>query len=217
MRKFLIYCSFIFAILVVFAIFLTTKTYAQLAVAIILYPLLAFFAFKVFQGETQTLHGKPTVSIQLPSDSAEKIELEIAKYKKENMVITDIDKRAFLKMLGGIGVSAIVFSFINKKFGGLFSGNTATALETVSLKNSFGQQIDPVEKTPTDGYRITEIDDSSSVTYFGFTDKDGSWYIMRQDTDAGAFRYSRGTSNFSRNWNDRENLRYEYYNDVFTS
>lgn len=198
-----------------FAVFLTCKTYTQLAIAILLYPLLAFFVFKVFQGKTWAHPKTPTVTVQLPMKSAEKIESEITKSKKENVAIADIDKRAFLKLIGGIGISTFLFSIINKKIGGLFSGGTGEVPETISLKDTSGNKIDPVEKTPTDGYRITEIDDSSLATYFGFTNKDSSWYVMKEDTDTGTFRYTRGASNFPDNWNDREHLRYDYFNNVF--
>lgn len=215
MRKIIIYCSLIVGILVMFVIFFTSKTYIQLAIAILLYPLLAFFVFKVFQGKIRVRSKKPTITVQLPVKSAEKMEAVIAKSKKENVAIADIDKRAFLKLIGGAGISAILFSIINKKIGGLFSGGTGEVPETISLKDTSGNKIDPVEKTPTDGYRITEIDDFSLTTYFGFTNKDSSWYIMKEDTDTGTFRYIRGASNFPDNWNNREHLGYDYFNNVF--
>ena len=35
---------------------------------------------------------------------------------------------------------------------------------------------------------------------------------MREDTDAGSFRYAKGKSGFPANWTNRENLSYNYYN-----
>ena len=47
LRKSLTYSSFVAAgVLVVFA-FVTAKTYAQLGLAVVLYPLLAFFAYNM--------------------------------------------------------------------------------------------------------------------------------------------------------------------------
>ena len=52
MRKILIFMCFIIATLVVFGMFISATTYVQLAVAVVTYPLLVYFAFVVFQNDT---------------------------------------------------------------------------------------------------------------------------------------------------------------------
>ena len=213
MRKIITSCSFVIASLVVVLAFVSATTYLQLAIAIVLYLPLAYFTFKALPYKTQK-RLLPVAITQPPVKSAEKIEAETTKPNRENVSIIDIDKRAFLKLIGGLGLSVFLLSIFNKKTGGVFSGGTASIPETVALKNSAGNKIDPVERQPTDGYRISEID-SSDTAFYGFTNKDGAWFIMKEDSNTGSFRYSRGDGNFPGNWNNRENHRYDYFNNVF--
>lgn len=213
MRKILTYCSFAIASLIVVAAFLTSTTYTQLTVAILLYPLLIYFAFRAFPRRAQIHPSKKPVTaavIQPPVKPAEKVE----PLKEKNMMgIADIDRRVFLKLIGGVGFSLFLFSIFNKKAEGLFFKNLP-APGTVSLQDSTGKKIDPAQSQPTDGYRISEIDDNV-ITFYGFINKDGAWYVMREDPDTGSFRYCRGDSNFSGNWTNREKLKYDYYSNVF--
>jgi hypothetical protein len=84
----------------------------------------------------------------------------------------------------------------------------------VALKDSQGNQIDPSEKGPTDGYSISEIDDDALPSYYGFVDKDGRWYISKEDS-AGSYRYTKGNSSFSTNWGNRAALTYDYFDVIF--
>lgn len=215
MRKILIYSGFVIASLVVVAVFMTSTSYTQLAVAAALYPLPVGLAFVAFPRKRK--NGKhseiPVAAIYSHLKSAQTLEAEAAKAKKEKVAIEDIDKRAFLKLIGGVGLSFFLFSLINKKAGSLFPGGTSTP-ETIALKDTAGNKIDPVEKSPTDGYRITEIDDSE-INFYGFTNVDNAWFIMRQNQD-GSFRYTRGDRNFPDNWANRKNLKYDYYFIVFS-
>jgi len=67
--------------------------------------------------------------------------------------------------------------------------------------------IDPLAK-----YKIADTDDASSTKYYGFTDVDGNWYILRESSNA--FRYSTGTTNYATNWNNRASLTYDYLFNV---
>src|SRR3990167_8756393 len=96
-RKILTCCIFIIAGLMVGAVFVTATSYIQLAVAIFLYTIFAFFAFKAFPRKNRmTFLRKPVTTIRTPV-VAEKVETA----KRENVGISDIDKRAFLKLIGG--------------------------------------------------------------------------------------------------------------------
>ncbi len=68
--------------------------------------------------------------------------------------------------------------------------------------------------SPTDGYTISEIDDGI-IAYYGFMGQKGAWFIMRQDANDGSFRYAKGDIDFPINWEDRTNLTYDYYANVF--
>ena len=217
MRKILTYCSFIIACLLVAAAFMTATTYIQLAVAILLYPLLVLFAFKTFPRKTRGYPSEKPLTDSAPVKPTE-IALPAGRQagstKIESVDITDIDKRAFLKLIGGAGFSLFLFSIFNKKAEGLFPGIAPAGPGLTLLKDSAGNKIDPAQSQPTDGYRISEIDDNI-ITFYGFTNKDGAWFVMKEDTDTGSFRYSRGNGNFPGSWENRENLKYDYFSNVF--
>ena len=62
-----------------------------------------------------------------------------------------------------------------------------------------------------DGYELSGIDDDNLI--YGYIDKDGRWYI--QKTDVGLVKYVKGSSAFESSWNDRTNLIYQFFNEVF--
>lgn len=64
-------------------------------------------------------------------------------------------------------------------------------------------------------YKVNDIDVDSDPQYFGFTDKDGNWYISKKTESSGAFRYAKGTSNYTTNWSGRSLLSYDYFYNVF--
>lgn len=206
----LIDSSFVIALLVVVAAFVTAKTYIQLAVAIVLYPLLAFFAYKVF---THSYWKRPAKNLQIAIQAKVKPVEKAANIEGKNIGIADIDKRTFLKLIGATGVTFFLISIFGRRIEALLFNRN---LETVP--NSVGA---PVGKTgtptasPTEGYTISEIDDNE-VSYFGFINKDGGWFIMKGDTETGSFRYFKGKSNFPINWNNRENINYDYFHEVFS-
>lgn len=53
-----------------------------------------------------------------------------------------------------------------------------------------------------------DIDDASSVQYFGYLAKDGSWYILKLDEGASpdTLRYATGSSGY--NFSNRASLTY---------
>jgi len=223
MRKILTYSSFLITSLLVILGFVTATTYTQLGVAVIFYPLIAFFAYKLFitgnlfQAPLIVKGGKvPKISVKLPLViPAEKPKVVTAEVSKEDVSIADIDKRAFLKLIGATGVSFFLFSLLNKRTEGLFFGEgKSTSLGISALKDITGNKINPAERQPTDNYLISEIDDSY-ITFYGFTGKNGSWYIMKENPDDGSFRYIKGESDFPNYWASRKDLNYDYYHNVF--
>lgn len=67
------------------------------------------------------------------------------------------------------------------------------------------------------GYQITDKDDDASPNYYGFTDKIGSWYILKETVSAGAdtYRYVSGSSGYTTNWTNRASLTYDYFYGAF--
>lgn len=212
MRKLLLtYFSFVVACLAVIVAFITATTYIQLAVGILLYPLLVFFAYRALPLKTRKqISKKPETKTQPPVKPEE---LGVA--ERETIGISDIDKRVFLKLIGSAGLFLFLFSIFNKKAEGLFFKNLPGPVAgKISLEDADGNKIDPAQNQPTDGYNICEIDNNITA-FYGYTNKDGAWYVMRVETETGSFRYCRGDSNFPGNWSNRENLKYGYFSNIF--
>ena len=205
MRKTLTYSSFIISSLVVAAIFVTARNYTQLVAATILYPILVYFAFKVFPRKNSEVGSQePTVAARPVS---------VVSVPKESSGIADFDKRGFLKMIGAAGLSFFLFSIFSRRANVPFFGKLEGPV-TTSLEDARGNKINPAQSQATDGYKISEVDDGL-VTFYGFINNHGAWFIMREDTDTGSFRYTRGDTGFADNWPSRENLKYDYYFNVF--
>ena len=65
----------------------------------------------------------------------------------------------------------------------------------------------------TINYKITDLDISGDIKYFGYTDEDGNWYIMKL-TNAES-RYIKGSSDYITNWAGRTGLSYDYFYNIF--
>lgn len=208
-RILLTYTGFVIACVVVIVAFITAKTYTQLTTAIILYPLLAFFAYKVFPISPKCLTKTTNIPLKPSAETAEKAEsLNIGK----KVEIADIDKRLFLKLVGGAGIFLFLFSLFNKRGEGMFFKNLAKP-GSVSFDDLTGNKA-AAPTLPFDGYNISEIDDNE-VSFYGYTHASGSWYVLKIDTITGSFRYAKGNSDFPNNWANREKLSYDYYNNIF--
>jgi hypothetical protein len=209
MRKTLSYTSLILTALFVVALFFTAQTYTQLTAATLLYIPLAYFAFKSFQG---TKSPSPNVG-EGPKNKPEMVQ-EVKDENAESGNVVDIDKRAFLNLIGAAGLSIFLYSLFSRNGTGALFGKT-TGSDTTKLQDSTGNTINPAERQPLDGYRISEIDDTNSQTYYGFTNIDGAWLIMKEDADTSSFRYVKGDSAFPDSWGSRDTLNYDYYFNVF--
>ena len=74
----------------------------------------------------------------------------------------------------------------------------------------------PVQiENPLDKYHPSDEDVSGDSQYFGFVDRLGNWYIVRTNRAAGAFRYIRGSSDYTTKWSNRLTLTYGLFHDVF--
>jgi hypothetical protein len=129
--------------------------------------------------------------------------------------VSDLDRRAFLKLIGSAGMAVFLLQLFSGKANAAFFGSVPGP-GTVGIKDSGGNLIDPAISQPTDGYKISQIDDASAtVQYFGFVNKDGAWYIQKEDSSEGTYRYTKGSSNFATNWTNRTSLTYDYFDSVF--
>jgi hypothetical protein len=103
-----------------------------------------------------------------------------------------------------------------KKFGG------STIISGGGVSNSQPIQDRQTETTGAindqlDNYKITDKDDDATPLYYGYTDKNGGWYIMKWVVSAGAdtFRYIKGDSDYTTAWTGRAGLTYDYFYTIF--
>jgi hypothetical protein len=202
-KKVLLIVIIAIALLLIAVSFVTSTTYTQLAISSLLYPPLAYFAFKSFPNKGRKKDAQRLV-VKVKSESEP---------RKEPVEIVDIDKRAFLKMIGAAGFSFFIFSLFTRRVESLIFNRTYGAGNNPFGNPSGDRDTSPTE--PTEGYRVTEISTEEYDYYYGFVNKDGKWYIMREDPTEGSFRYVKGDLNFSNGWKRREKLKYDYYHNVF--
>jgi hypothetical protein len=215
MHKTLTYSSFVVATVVVLGIFVTATSYTQLGLAVLLYPLLAYIALRIFP---RKVWKSPIISINIPI-TAEKstTQKETPREEKIDKVdIADIDKRAFLKLIGLAGLSFFLSSLFTRRGEELLFNRASSNPGITSLEDPSGNKIHPAEQQPTDGYQISEIDDND-ISFLGYINTKGQWYIMKGDGETGSFRYTKGDTDFSGNWGNRENLTYAYYHELFSN
>lgn len=208
-KQIILYYGLFICLLLTIAGIISAKNFNDLLSSFIYIPLIFFFI-------TQLLHKKSVTQKQTPKTSEKTISKVITPTQivsTSESSIADNDKRLFLKLIGSAGFSLLFMAMFTKKAQAAFFGSVPGP-GTVAIKNSAGVQIDPAEAHPTDGYEITEIDDTSSPAYYGFLKKNGYWYIMKEDS-TGAYRYSKGTTAFTTNWTNRASLTYDYFNSIF--
>ncbi|MBI2066375.1 hypothetical protein HYT60_02640 [Candidatus Woesebacteria bacterium] len=124
----------------------------------------------------------------------------------------DVNRRDLLKLIGSAGILALILGLFGRR-GGLPNLLGNTNLDSVTLKDPSGNVINPAQDSPTDGYSISQVDDSVP-SYLGFVNREGSWFIMREGEDS-SFRYVKGEVNFGINWTNRTKLNYNYFDKVF--
>lgn len=117
--------------------------------------------------------------------------------------IVDYSKRKFLKLLAGTSLTTLLMFLLSKKDASAAFFGSRSGPNTLSVTDSRGQKIDPATNSPLDGYVIANIEENVATSYFGFTNKNGEWYIMRVDNVNNSFSYYKGESNYSTGWNNR--------------
>jgi hypothetical protein len=220
MNKLATYTGFVLAGLTDATLFITSTSHAQLALAIVLYLPLAYVAFKLFPRKTQqqyTTVRNTSSDSQIPSNYSSQVDTVDQTNSKSRITdgvdVLDFDKRAFLKLIGATGLAFFISSLFTKRAEGLLLGKAEEATVT-SIKDPIGNVINPAKHHPTDNYKISEVEYGVD-TYYGFIDRSEGWFIMKEDLNAGTYRYAKGDTNFYANWNARNDLKYDFFNRVF--
>lgn len=206
MKKLAILYCFVISTFITFAGFLNATNVPEMISAIIFFPLSFYFGLLIVPHKRRVIAPTLDPVLDIIPDSINKI-------KNKDY---DPERRKFLKLIGAAGGSLFLMTIFTKKAEASFFGSMPGP-GTLAIKNSSGTTIDPSEKHPTDGYNITEIDDSGIDTYYGYLNKDGAWFI-RKELSTGAYRYVKGVSDFTNataGWPNRINLTYGYFNDIF--
>lgn len=213
-NRILIYYSFFICLFLTIVGVFSAKNTNQLLTSFIYLPLIFYFGTKILhimikKSPNKNVTKNKNYSIQSSSSNFQKAIVP----EEIPMGVADNDKRLFLKLIGSTGVSLLFMALFTKKAQAAFFGSVPGP-GVVAIKDSAGNKIDPAEKNPTDGYEITEIDDSGSPAYYGFVKKTGAWYIMLEDS-SGGYRYAKGSSDFAISWTGRALLSYDYFNSIF--
>jgi hypothetical protein len=211
MKKLFIYYSFIIITLMSLAGFLGATTVPQLLSAAVFYPLAFFFLVQILPRREKAA----PILREISESIKESHSVEHLVPEKDDKVRFDKDRRMFIKLIGSAGVTVFLFSLFTKKAEAAFFGSVPGP-GTVAIKNKEGVQIDPAEKSPTDGYALTELADGVT-SYYGYVDKNGNWYILKEDA-LGHYRYAKGTTDFSSNWDNRADedlITYDTFDHVF--
>jgi len=152
------------------------------------------------------------------ADDIKRSSLKITKEYSHN------NKKTFLKVLGVVGLGFLITSLLPKKADALVFGSTPSS-STVGVKDASNIRINPATNEKLDdvitalntsgGYKISDIDETGAINYFGYVASSGAWYILAYDTSANTFRYIKGDSNYSASWSTHTSLSYGYYDVVF--
>lgn len=207
-KDILIIYSFIVCLVLTLVGIFSAKNISQILNSLIYLPLILYFGTKLLHSFSKE-KKKPIKKIKTKPLTPTPIFPQVVTDVQDN------DKRLFLKLIGSAGFSLLLMALFTKKAQASFFGSAPTGPGIVSIKDSHGVRIDPAEKNPTDGYEITELDDSALPSYIGFVKKTGDWYIMREEA-SGSYRYTKGTTDFDTNWTNRATLTYGYFNTVFS-
>lgn len=222
-HKILVYYNFILMALMSIIGFIGAQNPPQLISAILFFPLAVYFGQLVLPKRKQALPLilppvtiKPSLKPLHTSQRLKQLKKIPSRDAAEGTLLSsrirfDADRRMFIKLIGSAGLTVFFFSIFTRKAQAAFFGSVPGP-GTISIKDSSGTVIDPALKQPTDGYQISQVDDSTPA-YYGFMNKDGLWYIMQENS--GAYLYAKGSTNFSTNWTNRASLSYDYFSSVF--
>jgi len=199
-KRLVIYYCFIMTTTLVVTSLLAVETVAQMISVLIFSPLVVYFFWLVW----------PRRNLAHVFTHVSSARTQAAPVPNAHL---DADRRDFLKLIGTAGVSIFLYNLLLRRNTNPLFASSTDQTGPLALKNAQGDVINPAEKSPTQGYYISQIDDSP-IAYFGFINNLGQWFIMRQDTD-NSYRYVRGDKDFTTAWSNRAKLTYDFFHNVF--
>ena len=203
--------NFVLTLLIFGTSISSARSLTNYLLPLLLLPMLYYLGKELLKKPKRKKIADPMVFASNLSDKPDSLALEGEVMPAE---VSDDSRRLFLKLVGSTSLSVFFMAVLGKKTASAAFFGSVPGPGTVAIKDTSGVAIDPAEKQPTDGYTITEIDDSDSTSYYGFVHKTGAWYITKEDA-SGSYRYAKGASNFATNWTGRALLSYGYFDAVF--
>jgi len=85
----------------------------------------------------------------------------------------------------------------------------------LSVSGGGSRNITVTNLDPLIAYQVADKDTAGDPKYFGFTDKDELWYILRENVASGTYRYLSGGNNYDTAWTNRASHTYKYFHEVF--
>lgn len=198
--------NFLSTLILFISTLIISRSITNFAISLIYLPFPLYFYLTIYHWTQKLKIAHPPASNIVENKSQEN--------KTDQNPTLDPHRRQFLKLLGGTSLSLIFLSLLNPKQAGAAFFGSVPGPGTVSLKDANGLKINPAEKQPTDGYKISQIDDTTYPYYYGYINQSGAWYIMSEDASSN-YRYAKGDSDFATNWTGRALLTYGYFDSVF--
>ncbi len=212
MMHFLNYYSFIFSNVLFLSIILNIHSADEIFFVLFFLPLEIYFLLKIISSVKNVSPIKKGRKISSYEENIFNFQIDDVAEIKNGEIVKEADRRKFFKLLAGAGLGVFVAMMLNpQKAGAAFFGSVPGP-GTVGIKDTTGTLIDPAIKSPTDGYAIANTDTSSTPYYYGFINKDGAWYIVKEVGD-GSFLYAKGGSSY--NWSNRASESYASFSATF--
>lgn len=121
-------------------------------------------------------------------------------------IITDDDDAMIVRAVLNAKNPGGVYGNINRTT----AGNLKISIEEIDA--GAGLATEATQADSLNNYKISNID-TSTPSYYGFTDKAGNWYIMKNDS--GAYTYVKGASGYTTAWTNRATQTYDYFYNIF--
>lgn len=203
--------NFIVLVLIFGTSLSSARSLTNYLLPLLLLPLLYYLGKEVLKKPRKRKLSNPSIyaSDATPNSTVPALEGEVMPTE-----ISDDNRRLFLKLVGSTSLSILFMAVLGKGSAKAAFFGSMPGPGTIAIKDSAGNVVDPAEKQPTDGYTISEVDDGTTTSYYGFVHKTGAWYITKEDS-SGSYRYAKGPSSFSTNWTGRALLSYDYFDNVF--
>lgn len=234
MKKYLLFYNFVITAVLGISTFTSAQSQSDYLLAAFFVPLPLYFGNRLFKFavlNAKRLRYRPKQRFAAAASASSDVQVRLiddspgvepSSLAEGGVVvggprIKDVDRRLFLRLIAGSGVSLFLLSIFTKDAHAAFFGSVPGP-GTVAVKDSIGNLIDPAEKQPTDGYEIAQLDDTGvTFAYYGFLNKNSNWYIMREDLVAapGTYLYAAGLTSFATNWTGRAALSYTTFDLAF--